>query len=94
MKDENCDVVLAGDPRQLGPIIYSGIAREHKYDVPVMERYQDRLTIVQLHESHRCQQSIFDLYRENFYSDVPLHFVRHLLDGARVDDVPLECRRH
>ena len=71
LKGSKCDVVFAGDPRQLGPIVYSSVAKRHMYDVPVIERYAFP-TRVQLEKSYRCHHAIFDLYSSIFYSDAKL----------------------
>ncbi|XP_065937840.1 RNA helicase Mov10l1 [Magallana gigas] len=38
---ENCQVVLAGDPMQLGPVIRSKLAKGHNFDLSLLERLVD-----------------------------------------------------
>ena len=38
MADQKTNIVLAGDPKQLGPVIRSAVARELNLDISYMER--------------------------------------------------------
>uniref|UniRef100_K1R4Y5 RNA helicase n=1 Tax=Magallana gigas TaxID=29159 RepID=K1R4Y5_MAGGI len=39
--EENCQVILAGDPMQLGPVIRSKLAKGHNFDLSLLERLVD-----------------------------------------------------
>lgn len=41
MADDRTNVILSGDPKQLGPIIRSGIARKHGLEKSYLERLMD-----------------------------------------------------
>jgi len=41
MADRNTNIILSGDPKQLGPIIRSAVARELKLDVSYLERLME-----------------------------------------------------
>jgi helicase MOV-10 len=42
MADSKTNIVLSGDPKQLGPIIRSGVARELGLEMSYLERLMDR----------------------------------------------------
>ena len=42
MADTKTNVILSGDPKQLGPVIRSGIARELGLEQSYLERLMDR----------------------------------------------------
>ena len=42
MADNSTNIILSGDPKQLGPIIRSNIARELGLETSYMERLMDR----------------------------------------------------
>jgi len=42
MADTRTNIILSGDPKQLGPIIRSGIARELGLEKSYLERLMDR----------------------------------------------------
>ncbi|XP_061088357.1 probable helicase with zinc finger domain [Conger conger] len=65
-------VVLAGDPGQLPPLVYSEFARERGLQRPLLERLcglypQDSSCWVKLIEQYRSQQHIVRLVSELFY---------------------------
>ncbi|XP_035254938.1 probable helicase with zinc finger domain isoform X3 [Anguilla anguilla] len=65
-------VVLAGDPAQLPPLVYSEFARERGLQRPLLERLsglypQDSSCWVKLTEQYRSQQHIVRLVSELFY---------------------------
>ncbi|XP_070766761.1 putative helicase mov-10-B.1 [Enoplosus armatus] len=51
LKSKRCQLVLAGDPKQLGPIITSGMAQKHGMGVSLLERLMD----INLYKSHETQ---------------------------------------
>ena len=42
LADSNTNVILSGDPKQLGPVIRSGIAKELGLETSYLERLMDR----------------------------------------------------
>lgn len=42
MADSKTNIILSGDPKQLGPVIRSGIAKELGLDKSYLERLMDR----------------------------------------------------
>ncbi|XP_029361308.1 putative helicase mov-10-B.2 [Echeneis naucrates] len=52
LKPETCQLVLAGDPKQLGPIITSKIARKHGMGVSLLERLMRDIELYKSHEIH------------------------------------------
>ncbi|KAI3357707.1 hypothetical protein L3Q82_016115 [Scortum barcoo] len=52
LKPQRCQVVLAGDPKQLGPIITSQKAEKHGMGVSLLERLMSEVNIYQSHENY------------------------------------------
>uniref|UniRef100_A0A8C4GF93 RNA helicase n=1 Tax=Dicentrarchus labrax TaxID=13489 RepID=A0A8C4GF93_DICLA len=52
LKPHRCQVVLAGDPKQLGPIITSKIAQEHGMGVSLLERLMGDIDLYKSHETY------------------------------------------
>ncbi|PPQ74162.1 hypothetical protein CVT26_006766 [Gymnopilus dilepis] len=77
MADTNTNVVLSGDPKQLGPIIRSGIARELGLEQSYLERLMEReaynlgicrgKSVVKLTKNFRSHGSILRFPNERFY---------------------------
>ncbi|KAI0316313.1 P-loop containing nucleoside triphosphate hydrolase protein [Amylostereum chailletii] len=77
MADQKTNVVLAGDPKQLGPIIRSSVARMLTLDISYMERlmkediYDERkghgVTVVKLTQNYRSHEAILKFPNERFY---------------------------
>lgn len=80
MADNKTNVVLSGDPKQLGPIIRSGVARELGLEVSYLERLMGRevysveggnvsgRTVVKLVKNFRSHQAILQFPNERFYN--------------------------
>ncbi|KAI0048937.1 P-loop containing nucleoside triphosphate hydrolase protein [Auriscalpium vulgare] len=80
MADPSTNVVLSGDPKQLGPIIRSAIARRLQLDVSYMERLMNLesdiydeddghgTTIVKLTQNYRSHPAILTFPNERFYN--------------------------
>ncbi|KAG9001266.1 hypothetical protein FRB93_012193 [Tulasnella sp. JGI-2019a] len=74
----NTNVVLSGDPRQLGPIIRSGVARRLGFGVSYLERLMQRqvyqedvwggVTVVKLVKNFRSHEAILDFPNDQFYA--------------------------
>ncbi|KAI0316091.1 P-loop containing nucleoside triphosphate hydrolase protein [Amylostereum chailletii] len=77
MADLNTNVVLAGDPKQLGPIIRSSVASALTLDISYMERLMDQeiydekkghgVTIVKLIKNYRSHNAILTFPNARFY---------------------------
>ncbi|KAF7318307.1 RNA helicase [Mycena chlorophos] len=77
MADNNTNIVLSGDPKQLGPIIRSPIARELGLEISYIERLMQRdvydeqagygKTVVKLTQNFRSHPSILKFPNEQFY---------------------------
>ncbi|KAF7796423.1 hypothetical protein EIP86_007600 [Pleurotus ostreatoroseus] len=77
MADNETNIVLSGDPRQLGPIIRSPIARELGLEKSYLERimenpaYDERrrhgLTVVKLVQNFRSHRAILTFPNDRFY---------------------------
>ncbi|XP_071332381.1 putative helicase mov-10-B.1 isoform X2 [Trachinotus anak] len=52
LKPETCQLVLAGDPKQLGPIITSRMAKRHGMGVSLLERLMRDISLYKSHEVH------------------------------------------
>eukprot|EP00727_Mastigamoeba_balamuthi_P008236 m51a1_g4033 hypothetical protein (977) ;mRNA; r:655181-658282 len=65
----NTTVVLAGDPRQLGPIIRSPVALYYNLDVSLLERLVESkaTNVIRLRKTYRSHPLITDLYANLFY---------------------------
>ncbi|KAJ3508690.1 hypothetical protein NLJ89_g5619 [Agrocybe chaxingu] len=74
MADPNTNVVLSGDPKQLGPIIRSSVARELGLELSYLERlmnsdtYDLRSGVVKLTKNFRSHPSILRFPNERFYA--------------------------
>ncbi|KAI0048936.1 RNA helicase [Auriscalpium vulgare] len=76
MADSTTHVVLLGDPRQLGPLIRSPIARELGLDISYLERLMDRQAyqgnsacFVKLLKNYRSHPAILRFPNEQFYGN-------------------------
>lgn len=77
--DLNTNIVLSGDPKQLGPIIRSAVARDLQLDISYLERLMNReiydtksghgITIVKLTKNYRSHKSILKYPNERFYAN-------------------------
>ncbi|GBE89135.1 P-loop containing nucleoside triphosphate hydrolase protein [Sparassis crispa] len=77
MADNSTNVVLSGDPKQLGPIIRSPIARELGLEVSYLERLMQRepydeqagygKSVVKLVQNFRSHENILRFPNERFY---------------------------
>eukprot|EP00064_Thunnus_orientalis_P005544 superscaffoldBa00000547_g5558 len=52
VKPNKCQVVLAGDPKQSGPIVTSKLAEKHGMDVSLLERLMGDIDLYKSHETH------------------------------------------
>ncbi|TBU29420.1 P-loop containing nucleoside triphosphate hydrolase protein [Dichomitus squalens] len=79
MSSKDTRIVLSGDPKQLGPIIRSSIAREQGLGVSYMERLLERpvydaqtgrgLSWVKLLQNYRSHEAILHYPNEKFYDN-------------------------
>ncbi|KAF8954804.1 P-loop containing nucleoside triphosphate hydrolase protein [Flammula alnicola] len=79
MADTKTNVILSGDPKQLGPIIRSGIARELGLEKSYLERLMDRdaynlricygKSVVKLIKNFRSHDAILRFPNGRFYDD-------------------------
>ncbi|KDR68388.1 hypothetical protein GALMADRAFT_78731 [Galerina marginata CBS 339.88] len=79
MADSTTNIVLSGDPKQLGPIIRSGIARELGLEMSYLERLMDReaydlknsygKSVVKLTKNFRSHNAILRFPNERFYGN-------------------------
>ncbi|KAI0062690.1 P-loop containing nucleoside triphosphate hydrolase protein [Artomyces pyxidatus] len=79
MADARTNVILSGDPKQLGPIIRSGVARRMQLDISYLERlmrsdvYDEYdghgVTVVKLTKNYRSHPSILKYPNERFYNN-------------------------
>ncbi|THH30849.1 hypothetical protein EUX98_g3344 [Antrodiella citrinella] len=77
LSDNSTNIVLSGDPKQLGPIIRSGVARELKFETSFIERlmesqeYNERRgygkTVVKLVKNFRSHPDILSFPNDKFY---------------------------
>ncbi|KAK7042905.1 hypothetical protein VNI00_008640 [Paramarasmius palmivorus] len=77
MADRKTNIVLSGDPKQLGPIIRSSVARNLGLEVSFLERLMDRemydeikghgKSVVKLTRNYRSHNAILDFPNERFY---------------------------
>ncbi|KAF8804655.1 RNA helicase [Phlegmacium glaucopus] len=77
MADSKTNVILSGDPKQLGPVIRSGIARELGLEKSFLERLMDRdayniqtgygRSVVKLVKNFRSHNAILHFPNERFY---------------------------
>ncbi|KAK1226927.1 hypothetical protein PQX77_010098 [Marasmius sp. AFHP31] len=77
MTGDKTNVVLCGDPRQLGPVVRSGVARRLGLEVTFMERLMKRevydevkgygKTVVKLTKNYRSHDAILKFPNERFY---------------------------
>ncbi|CAL1708616.1 unnamed protein product [Somion occarium] len=77
LSDNNTNVVLSGDPKQLGPIIRSPVARELDFELSYLERlmkthvYNERSwrgkTVVKLVQNFRSHAEILKFPNDHFY---------------------------
>ncbi|GJE90147.1 DEXXQ/H-box helicase domain-containing protein [Phanerochaete sordida] len=71
MADARTNVVLSGDPKQLGPVIRSAVARRFGLDKSYLERVMERAgcTVVQLTQNFRSHPAILKFPSEQFYEN-------------------------
>ncbi|KAI1789429.1 P-loop containing nucleoside triphosphate hydrolase protein [Ganoderma leucocontextum] len=79
MASDDTRIVLSGDPKQLGPIIRSSIAREHGLAISYMERLMERpvydaqtgrgLSWVKLLQNYRSHEAILRYPNAKFYDN-------------------------
>ncbi|KAI0075956.1 P-loop containing nucleoside triphosphate hydrolase protein [Panus rudis PR-1116 ss-1] len=77
LSDNNTNVILSGDPKQLGPIIRSAVARELDFELSYLERlmkmaiYDERKwfgrTVVKLVKNFRSHEHILYFPNDKFY---------------------------
>ncbi|KAI0945598.1 hypothetical protein AcW1_001783 [Taiwanofungus camphoratus] len=77
MVTPSTQIILSGDPKQLGPIIRSSIARELGFGISYLERLMDRglydeqtgsgLSLVKLVRNFRSHEAILSFPNEKFY---------------------------
>jgi helicase MOV-10 len=62
-------IILAGDPKQLGPIIHSPLCKKYNMDKSMLERLTTNRggIIVKLEETYRSHPDILELYSTLFY---------------------------
>ncbi|KAF9487363.1 P-loop containing nucleoside triphosphate hydrolase protein [Pleurotus eryngii] len=74
--DNDTNIILSGDPKQLGPIIRSGIAREFELDTSYLERlmggdiyqvHKNEQTVVKLTKNFRSHRAILKFPNDHFY---------------------------
>ncbi|KAF5329141.1 hypothetical protein D9611_013223 [Ephemerocybe angulata] len=78
LADVYSNVVLSGDPRQLGPIVRSGVARKLGLEKSWLERLMERkcydvreghaITVVKLTKNFRSHPAILKFPNDNFYA--------------------------
>ncbi|XP_049438320.1 putative helicase mov-10-B.2 isoform X3 [Epinephelus fuscoguttatus] len=82
VKPQQCQVVLAGDPKQLGPIITSRVAEKHGLGVSLLERLMNNNNLYKPHEqdgfdnrfvtkllrNYRSHPAILKIPNELFYN--------------------------
>ncbi|CAI9714722.1 Hypothetical predicted protein [Octopus vulgaris] len=73
--DENTQIILAGDPKQLDPVFKSEQARDAGYDVPLIQRLMDsnqnyrNTMVIKLLNNYRSHPAIIKIPNELFYQD-------------------------
>ncbi|KAF8217659.1 P-loop containing nucleoside triphosphate hydrolase protein [Mycena galopus ATCC 62051] len=77
MADSKTNVILSGDPKQLGPIIRSAVARELGFETSYIERLMQReiydekkghgTSVVKLTKNYRSHNAILKFPNERFY---------------------------
>ncbi|KAF8156821.1 RNA helicase [Crassisporium funariophilum] len=77
MADNKTNIILSGDPKQLGPIIRSGVARQLGLEKSYLERLMERdvydhrtrhgLSVVKLVKNFRSHNSILQFPNNRFY---------------------------
>ncbi|KAJ7512385.1 P-loop containing nucleoside triphosphate hydrolase protein [Mycena galericulata] len=77
MADTKTNIVLSGDPKQLGPIIRSAVARELGFEISYLERLMQReiydekkgygTSVVKLTKNFRSHKAILKFPNERFY---------------------------
>ncbi|KAF9494839.1 P-loop containing nucleoside triphosphate hydrolase protein [Pleurotus eryngii] len=74
--DNDTNIILSGDPKQLGPIIRSGIAREFELDTSYLELlmggdiyqvHKNSPTVVKLTKNFRSHRAILKFPNDHFY---------------------------
>ncbi|KAF9057240.1 RNA helicase [Panaeolus papilionaceus] len=80
MADSNTNVVLSGDPKQLGPVIRSGVARALGLEQSYLERLMKSdaydlkngarsMSVIKLTKNFRSHEAILRFPNERFYDD-------------------------
>ncbi|XP_013857827.1 putative helicase mov-10-B.1 [Austrofundulus limnaeus] len=72
LRTETCQVVLAGDPKQLGPIVNSKIAEKQGLGVSMLERLMRDISLYQKHERYGFNPHFVTKLRINYRSHPPI----------------------
>ncbi|XP_054464663.1 putative helicase mov-10-B.2 [Anoplopoma fimbria] len=68
LKPDKCQVVLAGDPKQLGPIISSRVAEKHGMGVSMLERLMNDIDLYKSHETQGFNNRFVSKLLRNYRS--------------------------
>ncbi|TNN84296.1 putative helicase mov-10-B.1 [Liparis tanakae] len=68
MKPQKCQLVLAGDPKQLGPISMSNLAEKHGMGVSMLERLMNDIDLYKSHEEHGFNERFVTKLLRNYRS--------------------------
>ncbi|XP_033943961.1 putative helicase mov-10-B.1 isoform X1 [Pseudochaenichthys georgianus] len=65
---QTCQLVLAGDPKQLGPILSSVVAEKHGLGVSMLERLMNNIVLYKSHETHGFNNRFVSKLLRNYRS--------------------------
>ncbi|XP_056278751.1 putative helicase mov-10-B.2 [Pseudoliparis swirei] len=65
---QKCQLVLAGDPKQLGPVIMSKLAEKHGMGVSMLERLMNNIDLYKSHEGHGFNKCFVTKLLRNYRS--------------------------
>ncbi|XP_010764999.1 putative helicase mov-10-B.1 [Notothenia coriiceps] len=65
---QTCQLVLAGDPKQLGPILSSIVAEKHGLGVSMLERLMNNIVLYKSHETHGFNNRFVSKLLRNYRS--------------------------
>ncbi|KAK1898299.1 putative helicase mov-10-B.1 [Dissostichus eleginoides] len=65
---QTCQLVLAGDPKQLGPILSSTVAEKHGLGVSMLERLMNNIVLYKSHETHGFNNRFVSKLLRNYRS--------------------------